>query len=108
MCEMANRYDKNCPIGRLMNVIGDDWSIMILRDLFLQDSCRFQDFMNSLSGPSPNTLSSRLKWLVDQGIIQRRVYSEHPPRAEYTLTDKGQELGPILLAMKKWGECNKS
>ena len=77
---------------------------MILRDLFQQDSCRFQDLMNSLSSPSPNTLSSRLKWLVSQDIIEKRVYSEHPPRAEYTLTEKGRSLGPLMLEMKKWGE----
>ncbi len=77
---------------------------MILRDLFQQKSCRFQELMNSLSAPSPNTLSARLKWLVSQNIIEKRVYSEHPPRAEYILTDKGRELGPIMLEMKKWGE----
>ncbi len=101
---MANRYDEECPVGRAMNVIGDDWSIMILRDLFREKSGRFQDLMNSLDGLSPNTLSARLKWLESQGIIERQVYSEHPPRSEYILTKKGRALGPIMLEMKKWGE----
>ncbi|MEE9355981.1 MAG: helix-turn-helix domain-containing protein [Methylococcaceae bacterium] len=101
---MAKRYDEKCPVGRVLNVIGDDWSIMILRDLFLQGTCRFQDLKNSLMGPSPNTLSARLKWLESQGIIERKMYSKHPPRAEYSLTDKGRDLSPVLLAMKKWGE----
>jgi DNA-binding HxlR family transcriptional regulator len=100
---MVNRYDKNCPVGRTLNVIGDDWAIMILRDLFREKPGRFQDLMNSLNGPSPNTLSTRLKWLESKGIITRQVYSEHPPRSEYILTDKGRELGPIMLEMKKWG-----
>ncbi len=77
---------------------------MILRDLFQQDSCRFQDLLESLIGISPNTLSSRLKWLIAQGIIEKRVYSEHPPRAEYILTEKGRALRPVLQAMKKWDD----
>ena len=80
---------------------------MILRDLFREKSGRFQDLMNSLDGPSPNTLSARLKWLESQAIIERQIYSEHPPRSEYILTSKGRELGPIMLAMKKWGERYK-
>jgi DNA-binding HxlR family transcriptional regulator len=76
---------------------------MILRDLFRKKNGRFQDLMISLNGPSPNTLSARLKWLESQGIITRQVYSEHPPRSEYILTDKGRELGPLMLEMKKWG-----
>lgn len=105
---MANRYDKNCPIGRVLNIIGDDWSILILRDLFLNESCRFQDLKNSLVGPSPNTLSARLKWLEAQGIIVRKMYSDHPPRAEYRLTDKGRDLSPVLMAMKKWDESYRN
>jgi DNA-binding HxlR family transcriptional regulator len=104
---MPNRYSHNCPVGRVMNIIGDDWTIMILRDLLTKGNCKFQELMNSLEGPSPNTLSTRLKWLESQGIIERNFYSTHPPRAEYQLTKKGKSLGPILLEMKKWGDKNK-
>ena len=104
---MANRYNALCPIGRVMNIIGDDWSIMILRDLFKNETCRFQEIMDSLEGPSPTTISNRLKWLESQGILEKNLYSEHPPRAEYKLTKKGKSLGPIMLEMKKWGEKNK-
>jgi len=103
---MADRYNKLCPVGRAMNVIGDDWTIMILRDLFNNETCKFQELMDSLEGPSPTTISNRLKWLEEQGIIEKNLYSNHPPRAAYTLTGKGKSLGPIVLEMKKWGENN--
>ena len=101
---MVERYDSKCPVGRTMNVIGDTWSVMILRDLFLNTRCRYQDFVESLAYVSPNTLSERLKWLEAQGVVKREYYSEHPPRAEYVLTEKGKALGPIVKAMKEWGE----
>ncbi len=101
---MTKRYDTNCPVGRVMNIIGDDWSVMILRDLFCAESCRFQDLADSLQGASPNTLSSRLKWLESQGVVERRYYSQHPPRASYALTNKGRRLDSVLMAMKEWGE----
>ena len=63
-----------------------------------------RDFEQSLSRISPNTLSSRLKTLEDNGIVERRFYSDHPPRAEYVLTAKGTELRPVLRALKAWGE----
>ena len=85
-------------------MIGERWSILILRDLFLQGPRRFQDFQNSLTGAAPNTLSARLKTLEAQGLITRRQYSDHPPRLEYHLTEKGKSLGPVLKAIKRWGE----
>jgi len=87
-----------------MNAIGDTWSALILRDLFLKQQCRFQDFQDSIHGIAPSTLSNRLKRLEADGIIQRQIYSDHPPRADYHLTQKGQSLGPIILAMKQWGD----
>ena len=65
---------------------------------------RDRDLELSLEGFSPNTLSARLKRLEEAGIVERRFYEEHPPRAEYVLTDKGRALGPIVLALKRWGE----
>jgi DNA-binding HxlR family transcriptional regulator len=65
---------------------------------------RFQDFQRSLPGLSPNTLSARLKTLEEHGIIGRKLYEEHPPRAEYLLTEKGRTLGPILKALLDWGK----
>lgn len=101
---MTSSNDEKCPVARTLNIIGERWTILILRDLFKQVACRFQDFQQSLAGLSPNTLSARLKNLEEHGIIARRFYEEHPPRAEYFLTDKGRTLGPILKALLEWGK----
>jgi len=95
---------KNCPVARALDIIGERWTILLLRDLFLQGPRRFQDFQESLAGVAPNTLSARLKTMEEQGLIARRVYSEHPPRLEYHLTEKGKSLGPVLKALREWGQ----
>jgi len=86
-----------------MNVIGDRWTVMILRDFMRFGPRRFQDFVDEFPNLPPNTLSSRLKLLEEHGIVNRQLYEERPPRAEYTLTDKGRALGPIMKALKNWG-----
>ncbi len=101
---MADGYGLNCPVARTLDIIGERWAILILRDLFLQGPRKFQDFESSLAGISPNTLSARLKRLEEAGIINRRFYEEHPPRAEYLLTPKGRELGPVMKLLRAWGE----
>jgi DNA-binding HxlR family transcriptional regulator len=101
---MPDTYGLDCPLARTLDIIGERWSVLILRDLFLQGARKFQDFENSLSGISPNTLSARLKRLEETGIIERHFYAEHPPRAEYVLTAKGRELGPVMKALRAWGE----
>ncbi len=102
---MAPRYDglaERCPLARTLSVIGDAWTLLVLRDLF-NDKRRFNEIQQSLQGISPNVLSARLKRLEEAGVVERHFYSEHPPRAEYTLTDKGRQLGPILKTMRDWG-----
>ena len=101
---MESKYDLRCPVARTLDIIGERWTILILRDLLREGPRRFQDFQQSLRGLSPNTLSARLKTLEEHGIIARRFYEEHPPRAEYVLTDKGRTLGPILKALYEWGQ----
>ncbi len=101
---MARKYDSPCPVARTLNVIGDRWAILVLRDLFLYGPRRFQDFERSLKGITPSVLSQRLKEFEASGVIQGRPYAEHPPRHEYILTEKGRDLGPVLRAMKRWGE----
>jgi len=95
---------ERCPVARTLALIGDRWTILVLRDLLRDGPRRFLDFERSLVGISPNTLSNRLKALEDGGIVMRRFYEEHPPRAEYVLTDKGVELGPVLRALREWGQ----
>ena len=92
-----------CPIARTLEIIGDSWTILILRDLAVSGPRRFQDFERSLAGISPNTLSARLKLLEQHGVVERRFYEQHPPRAEYVLTEKGAELRPVLRALLDWG-----
>jgi len=100
---MGNTYPHECPIGVTMNIIGDRWTIMILRDLIRIGPQRFQDFLDTFPALPPNTLSSRLKALENDGIVERFFYEERPPRAEYRLTAKGEDLKPIMLAIRKWG-----
>jgi DNA-binding HxlR family transcriptional regulator len=104
---MAKTYDiPSCPVARTLDLIGERWTVLILRDLFLQGPRRFQDFQDSLEGIAPNILSSRLKDLEANGIVERKVYSERPVRLEYHLSEKGRSLRPVLRAMRKWGEAN--
>ena len=101
---MASSYDLKCPIARTLDIIGERWTVLILRDLLISGPCRFQELQQSLPGVSPNTLSARLKTLEEHAIIMRKFYEEHPPRAEYLLTEKGRTLGPILKALMDWGQ----
>ncbi len=101
---MTARPDRYCPIARTLDIVGERWTFLILRDLVLDGPRKFQDLEKSLSGISPNTLSARLKTLEDNGIVERRFYSDHPPRAEYVITAKGMELRPVLRTLKAWGE----
>ncbi|MBK19021.1 MAG: transcriptional regulator [Rhodospirillaceae bacterium] len=101
---MVSQKNLYCPVARSANVIGDRWTLLILRDLFQNGRCRFQSLLESLDGIAPNTLSARLKSLEANGIIERDFYEMHPPRAEYLLTEKGRALGPIIRALYKWGD----
>ena len=92
-----------CPVARTLDLIGERWTILLLRDLLLHGPRRFQDFQASLPGVAPNTLSARLKSMEDSGLVLRKLYSERPPRLEYVLTDKGKSLGPVVKAMREWG-----
>ncbi len=90
-----------CPIARSLERVGEWWSILILRDAFY-GLTRFDEFQNSLD-IAPNMLSRRLNALVDEQLLERRLYSDKPPRYEYCLTDRGRDFRPVLLAMLAWG-----
>ena len=100
---MPASYDLKCPVARALDIIGERWTMLILRDLFREGPRKFADFEQSLTGISATTLSARLKKLEEHGILARRFYADHPPRAEYLLTDKGRTLGPILKLLLDWG-----
>jgi DNA-binding HxlR family transcriptional regulator len=101
---MSRTIDLRCPVSRALDIIGDRWTMLILRDLMLDGPRRFQDFQRNFVGISPNTLSARLKTLEDAGVVERRFYDWRPPRAEYVLTEKGEALRPVLRALREWGE----
>ena len=93
--------DMRCPIARSLERVGEWWSILILRDAFL-GLTRFDDFQASL-GIAPNMLTRRLRALTEDGLLERRRYSEKPPRYEYLLTPRGRDFRPVLVALMAWG-----
>jgi DNA-binding HxlR family transcriptional regulator len=93
--------DIECPIARALDLVGDSWTLLILRDALL-GAARFQDFQAGLGMP-PSTLTRRLALLTEQGLLVRRLYAEKPARECYELTEMGRDLAPVLLAFSSWG-----
>jgi DNA-binding HxlR family transcriptional regulator len=99
---MPKRYNQPCPVAKSLEVVGDRWTLLVVRDL-LSGPRRFQDFLGTLPGIAPNILSARLKLMEEHGLIVREFYSDHPPRAQYVLSEKGRELGMVVGALAAWG-----
>jgi DNA-binding HxlR family transcriptional regulator len=95
---------QNCSIARTLSFLGERWTVLVLRELFL-GSRRFDEIQDEL-GIATNVLSRRLSTLVDEGILERRRYSERPERFEYRLTDAGRDLQPVVLAILHWGDTH--
>lgn len=93
-----------CPIARTAMILGSRWTAEIIRELLYDGPRRFQDLQDALAGIAPNTLSSRLKMLEQSGVVEREFYAEHPPRAAYKLTTKGEKMSRIIGAMRAWGQ----
>ena len=91
-----------CSVARTLDVIGEWWTMLIMRDAF-KGVTRFEDFHRNL-GIARTVLSARLDRLVEAGIFIRRQYSDHPPRSEYLLTEKGRDLFPVLVTLMQWGD----
>jgi DNA-binding HxlR family transcriptional regulator len=98
---MKNLSDAFCPIARSLNCVGDAWSMLILRDAS-QGLTRFDEFRKSL-GIAPTILTRRLATLTEEGLLEKRRYSERPPRDEYVLTAAGRDFLPVLILMGAWG-----
>jgi DNA-binding HxlR family transcriptional regulator len=94
---------KGCPIEKAVNVLDGKWTLLILRELF-EGTKRFGEMRATLDGISPKTLTERLRTMEEQGIVARKVYPEVPLRVEYTLSDYGQTLRPVIDALRAWGE----
>lgn len=95
-----------CPVETTLNLIGDKWKVLILRDL-LSGTKRFGELKKSIGNVSQKVLTSQLRDMEENGLINRKVYAEVPPKVEYSLTELGQSLRPILDAMWNWGEGYK-
>jgi len=100
--ERKSFADMHCSVAQCLEVVGEWWSMLIVRDAFLGVT-RFDDFQDRL-GISRNILNQRLSRLVEAGVLARVPYSEHPLRYDYRLTDKGGDLWPVLTAMRQWGD----
>ena len=92
-----------CPVETTLTLIGDKWKVLILRDL-LPGTKRFGELKKSIGGVSQKVLTAQLRDMEESGLVSRRVYAEVPPRVEYSLTELGQSLKPILDSMWNWGE----
>ena len=101
--------DTICPVARTAEIISGKWTLLIIRDL-ASGVKRFNQLERSLQGISPKTLSERLRSLEEEGIITRQMFAEVPPRVEYSLTEKGQDLIHVIESMRNYGSrwlCNK-
>lgn len=98
---LASRRSR-CPVACTLDVLGDKWTLLVVRDI-MRGKQRYAEFLDSPEGIPTNILAERLKRLTAKGIVRARRYSEHPPRVEYTLTAKGEDLRPVMRSMVEWG-----
>ena len=99
---LKREYDQVCSIARTLEVLGERWTLLVIRDIF-NGRRRFDQIQENL-GVARNVLSTRLAWLVDEGILEKRAYQERPPRYEYFLTEKGLDLWPVMISLLHWGD----
>jgi DNA-binding HxlR family transcriptional regulator len=97
--------DGSCPVTRALVALDGKWTILVVRDL-LGGTKRFGELRRSLDGISPKTLTDRLRGLEAHGLVERRIFAEVPPRVEYSLTDAGRTLEPVLVALSRWGRTH--
>jgi DNA-binding HxlR family transcriptional regulator len=96
-----------CPVACTLDVLGDKWTMVIVRDL-LRGACKFSDFLKSPEHITTNILTNRLKRLELEGIVGKEQYQDNPPRFEYMLTRKGRDLAPLMKEMVKWANAYRS
>jgi DNA-binding HxlR family transcriptional regulator len=101
----GEQWRSACPVACTLDLLGDRWSLLIVRDM-LSGSSKFQQFLASPENIPTNVLSNRLKMLESKGLIKATFYQRHPPRFAYTLTEKGKKLAPVISAIADWGESN--
>ena len=94
---------QTCSIAKALEVLGERWSLLIVRDVALFEVSRFDDLVSRL-GITRSVLTARLEFLVAEGVLEREAYQEHPPRYEYRATEKGRRLWPVLMHLMQWGD----
>jgi DNA-binding HxlR family transcriptional regulator len=94
-----------CSVARTLEFVGEKWSLLAIREVLL-GSRRFEDIVANTGAPR-DTMSARLRTLVEHDILSRRQYSEHPPRYEYVLTEAGRDLQPVILSLMQWGDRHR-
>ncbi len=92
-----------CPVSCTLDLIGDRWTLLIIRDMMFFDKQRFEEFLESPEGISTNILASRLKLLEELGLVTKQPYSNHSRRMDYQLTQEGKSLRPVIKVMAAWG-----
>ena len=97
-----NKFSTNCPIEITLQLIGNKWKVLIIRDL-LTGTKRFNELMRSVTGITQKVLTSNLRSMEEAGLLIRTVYPQVPPKVEYALTEMGKSLQPILDSMASWG-----
>ena len=99
---MATAEPRVCSIARTLDIVGEKWALLALREVFLGDR-RFDEMVRRTGAPR-DTLAARLRTLTAAGVLERRPYSEHPARFEYHLTDAGRDLYPVIATLMRWGD----
>lgn len=94
----------DCPIAATLDVVGDKWSLLIIRDIGLFNKHRNKEFQDGTENFPTNILADRLKRMTEQGILEKQLYQERPPRYEYQLTKTGRALLPVIKSMAKWAD----
>ena len=97
-----------CPVATVWELIGNKWKMLIIRNLIYNGKQRFSDFIRTIPAISKKVLTDNLRALEDDGLIEREVFAEVPPRVEYSLSEIGKSLRPIWDAMEAWGNDYKS
>lgn len=97
-----------CPVETTLALIGSKWQALILRDLFLNGTMRFKELQRSIGSVSQKVLTQNLRAMEQAGLVRREVFAEVPPRVEYSLTETGETLRPVIDAMWAWGEGYKA
>ena len=102
---MKERYNLPCNIAQTLNIIGDRWTLLIIHEILIGNRT-FNEIKKSLAGISSNLLSDRLKYLEEAGLVEASLYSSHPPRYDYHLTESGANLEDVFNALILWGRSN--